>query len=65
MPETPLQLVAQRCPKCGAESHYIVQLPLMDETVSLAWFCRDCRHEWPVLRRDADETLPRPATLAS
>ena len=65
MPDTPLQLVSQHCPKCGAESHYIVQMPIIDDVVSLAWFCRDCRHEWPVLRRDAGETLPHPKSLAS
>jgi len=59
VPETPIQLAAQHCPKCGAESHFIVQLPVVADAVNLAWFCRDCRHEWPVLRRDAGETLPR------
>jgi len=60
MPETPIHLRPQACPKCGEPSMYIVQWPLVDEDrVDLAWFCRVCRHEWAVTRGDAGETAPR------
>jgi hypothetical protein len=60
MPDTPVHLTPHGCPKCGVRSFYVVQLPLTDDGVDLAWFCRACRHEWPVTRRDAGETAPRP-----
>ena len=58
VPQTPIRLTPQPCPNCGADSHYVVQLPLLNDTVDLAWFCRACRHEWPVTRRDVGETAP-------
>jgi hypothetical protein len=42
-------------------SWYVVQLPLLDDTVELAWFCRECHYEWPVTRSDAGVTIPSPA----
>jgi hypothetical protein len=51
-------LTPQVCPKCGAASFCVVQWPLTDDAVALAWFCRACRHEWPVTRQDAGETAP-------
>jgi hypothetical protein len=59
MPESPIRLTPQHCPKCGAISRYVVTLPHTDDTVDLAWFCRDCHHEWPVTRRDAGKPFPQ------
>ena len=62
MPDTPVRLTPQDCPKCGAPSWYVIPLPALNDTVDLAWFCRDCHHEWVVTRRDAGENTPRPTS---
>lgn len=51
---TPLRLARPReCPKCKTLYCVLPMTLVLDGQVDLAWFCRQCRHEWPIDRSDA------------
>ena len=56
---TPVRLrVPEKCPACHRRDGMRVETTVRGDSVSLAWYCSSCSHEWPVIR--ADEEPPRP-----